>query len=81
MKSVDVVARAEIANVKVRLHQMTTALRMAIDALDMAMKANERLVDRLSREPHRLDTEYGREEIDVLRHARGQILNMRLLLR
>jgi hypothetical protein len=81
MHSVDIVARAEMAQIKVRLHQMTTALQMSVNALDMALKASERIVETLSREPHRLAAEHGREEIDVLRQARTQILNMRMLLR
>ena len=80
MQPVDLVARAEIAQLKVRLHQMTTALFMAINALDMALKASERVAETVSREAERPGAERG-ETVDVLRQARAQILNMRLLLR
>ena len=81
MQSVDMVARAEMAQVKVRLHQMTTALFMGINALDMALKASERLVDALAQEPQRLEAQQARDAADVMRQARAQILNMRTLLR
>ena len=80
MQSVDLVARAEISQLKVRLHQMTTALFMAINALDMALKASERVAAAVSREPERPGAQGG-EAVDVLRQARAQILNMRTLLR
>jgi hypothetical protein len=79
MQPVDLVARAEIAQLKVRLHQMTTALFMAINALDMALKASERMAAAVSREPDRPGAQGG--DADVLRQARAQILNMRMLLR
>jgi hypothetical protein len=80
MQPVDLVARAEIAQLKVRLHQMTTALFMAVDALDMALKASERVASMVSPAPEEPGGGGG-ESAAALRQARAQILNMRLLLR
>jgi hypothetical protein len=81
MKPVDAVARAEISRLKVQLHQMTTALQMSINAFDVAFKATERVIEALSTAPHQLTPQLGKREIREIRNARGQVLNMRTLLR
>jgi hypothetical protein len=53
---------------------MTTALFMAVNALDIALKASERVASMVPGAG-------GGEAAEALRQARAQILNMRLLLR
>ena len=81
MKPVDAVARAELSRVKVQLHQMTAALLMSVNALDVAFKSVERVLEALSKEPHRLAPDQGKAEIQELRQARAQVLQMRTTLR
>jgi len=80
MSPVDTIARAEISQLKVQLHQITTALRMSINAFDVAGKSIERVIDTLAAPPHRLEPDRAREEIDFLRQARAEMLAMRNLL-
>jgi hypothetical protein len=81
MKNIDVVARAEMSRLKVEIHRLKTALRMSVNALDVAFKSTERVIECLSRPPHQIKAPQGKEEIEAVRRARGEILNMRNLLR
>lgn len=81
MKNVDVVARAEISRLKVQIHQLKTALFMSVNALDVTFKSTERLIERLSNPPHQISPPEGKEEIEAVRQARAQILNMRNLVK
>lgn len=78
MPMVDTIVRAELAQTKVQVHQMTTALYQGIDALDRAFKSVERIADKLSETAGDADIA---AELDLLREARAGILNMRLSLR
>ncbi len=78
MPLVDTVVRAELAQTKVQIHQMTTALHQGIDALDRALKSVESIAGTLA------GSDAGAaigDDLKVLQEARGRILNMRLLLR
>ena len=81
MQNVDVVARAEMSRLKVQIHQLKTALTMSVNALDVAFKSTERLIEQLSSPPHQVAPQQGKEEIEVIRQARAQVLNMRPLLK
>lgn len=81
MKNIDVVARAEMSRLKVEIHRLKTALFMSVGALDVAFKSTERVIERLSSPPHQISPEQGKEEVEAVRQARAQILNMRNLLR
>lgn len=78
MPVVDTIVRAELAQTKVQLHQMTTALYQGIDALDRAFKSVEKIAGKLSATAG--DADIG-EDLVALREARAGILNMRLRLR
>lgn len=81
MANIDVVARAEMSRLKVEIHRLKTALTMSINALDVAFKSTERVLERLSNPPHRMSAQQGKEEIEALRQARAQILDMRGLVK
>ncbi len=78
MPPVDTIVRAELAQTKVQIHQMTAALYQGIDALDVAFKSVERIAGILSDQAG--DAAIA-EELKVLRDARAKILHMRLNLR
>ena len=82
MPLIDTVVRAELAQTKVQIHQMTTALHQGIDALDRALKSVERIAGTLA--DNGAGSETGTaidDDLKALREARAGILNMRLLLR
>jgi len=81
MTNIDVVARAEMSRLKVQIHQLKTALSMTVNALDVAFKSTERIIERLADRPHQISPQQGKEEIEAVRQARAQILNMRGLLK
>jgi hypothetical protein len=79
MSAVDTVARAEIAQTKVQLHQMTTALLKTAAALDNAFQAIERILPLLT-EGGGLSAEQAEAERRLLQSVRGEILGTRLYL-
>ena len=78
MPAVDTIARAELAQAKVQIHRMTTALHQGIDALDRAFEQIERIAGKLSDTAGNASIA---DELEALRGARAGILNMRLNLR
>jgi len=80
MPNVDTVARADLAQTKVQLHQMTTALLQTVAALDISLQALERVLPVLAGHGG-LSSEQAEAERFTLEQARNQILNSRLYLR
>lgn len=79
MTAIDTVARADIAQAFVQLHQLTTALLQTVAALDNAFQALERVLPLISEEPG-LTPDRAEEERQVIMQARAEILNTRLYL-
>ncbi len=79
MSNVDTIARAQLAETKNQLHQMSTALHKGIGAVDAALKSVERVYEALE-EKNMLDSEAIAAEVSVLRQARGEFTSMALYL-
>jgi len=80
MSTVENVVRADLAQTKVQIHQMITAMHMSIAALDKAFQAMEGTLHALSDPPHQLSPEQIRQAVADLQGARVQILNSRMYL-
>ena len=79
MANVDTIARAQLAETKNQLHQISTALHKSIGAIDAALKSVERVYVELE-EKNVLDSEAIAAEVSVLRQARGEFTSMGLYL-
>lgn len=75
MSDVDQVARAEMAQIKVQLHQFLRAANDQVDGLDRALKTLESVIERMHEGPPDADTM--RRHVQSLRDARGKILATR----
>ncbi|MEM9057104.1 MAG: hypothetical protein AAGD86_06485 [Pseudomonadota bacterium] len=79
MANVDTIARAQLAETRNQLHQVSTALHKGIGAVDAALKSIERVYAALENKGV-LDSELIAAETSALRQARGDFASMGLYL-